>query len=177
MSSDRRAAFTEALKPNFYEWDAVMNETTPVEEWASRLPRATLLVYDPDTVLPIREIPRRSFVDLVRSEDPRRCRSATWPGWRDGPDQSASERLPNGRGRSTRFPPEVTSWATSLCSERCADLILRLSTRRKRGLHIFVADCVAGNQQTAISIIHRDRPPSDPTTSDQTRSVGDGPRR
>ena len=72
MSSDRRAAFTEALKPNFYEWDAVMNETTLIEEWASRLPRATLLVYDPDTVLPIREIaallrrscPERSYKEV-----------------------------------------------------------------------------------------------------------------
>ena len=31
MSLDRRIAFAEALKPNFFEWDAVMNETTPVE--------------------------------------------------------------------------------------------------------------------------------------------------
>ena len=28
MSSERRTAFAEALKPNFFEWDAVMNETT-----------------------------------------------------------------------------------------------------------------------------------------------------
>ena len=33
-----------------------MNETTPVEQWAALLPRATLLVCDPKTVLPIREI-------------------------------------------------------------------------------------------------------------------------
>ena len=56
MSSDRRIAFSEALKPNYFEWDAVMNETTPVEEWAALLPRDTLLVCDPRTVLPIREI-------------------------------------------------------------------------------------------------------------------------
>jgi pimeloyl-ACP methyl ester carboxylesterase len=56
MSSDRRIAFSEALKPNYFEWDAVMNETTPVEEWAALLPRDTLLVSDPRTVLPIREI-------------------------------------------------------------------------------------------------------------------------
>jgi pimeloyl-ACP methyl ester carboxylesterase len=78
MSLDRRATFTEALKPNFYEWDAVMNETTPVEEWASLLPRATCLVYDPDTVLPIREM-RRSFVGLVPSGLTGRCReSVIW---------------------------------------------------------------------------------------------------
>jgi pimeloyl-ACP methyl ester carboxylesterase len=33
-----------------------MNETTSVEQWASLLPRATLLVCDPLTVLPIREL-------------------------------------------------------------------------------------------------------------------------
>ena len=56
MSSERRAAFAEALKPNFHEWDAVMNEATSAEEWAAALPRNTLLACDPDTVLPIREI-------------------------------------------------------------------------------------------------------------------------
>ena len=56
MSFDRRIAFSEALKPNFFEWDGVMNETTPVEQWATLLPGATLLVCDPGTVLPIREI-------------------------------------------------------------------------------------------------------------------------
>ena len=56
MSSERRTAFAEALKPNIFEWDAVMNETTSVEQWASQLPRSTLLVHDPDTALPVREI-------------------------------------------------------------------------------------------------------------------------
>jgi pimeloyl-ACP methyl ester carboxylesterase len=56
MTSERRTAFAKALKPNYFEWDAVMNETTSVEQWASLLPRATLLLFDPLTVLPIREI-------------------------------------------------------------------------------------------------------------------------
>ena len=56
MSAERRNTFVEALKPNYFEWDAVMDETTPVEEWARLLPRSTLLVSDPNTVLPIREI-------------------------------------------------------------------------------------------------------------------------
>ncbi len=56
MPAERRNNFVEALKPNYFEWDAVMNETTPVEQWASLLPRSTLLVSDPNTVLPIREI-------------------------------------------------------------------------------------------------------------------------
>ena len=55
-AAERRNAFAEALKPNYFEWDAVMDETTPVEEWARLLPRSTLLVSDPSTVLPIREI-------------------------------------------------------------------------------------------------------------------------
>ena len=56
MPFDRRMTFSESLKPNFFEWDAVMNEATPAEQWATLLPRATLFVYDPGTVLPIREI-------------------------------------------------------------------------------------------------------------------------
>ena len=44
-------AFSEALKPNFFEWDAVMNETTPVEQWATLLPGATLIVSAPPKAL------------------------------------------------------------------------------------------------------------------------------
>lgn len=56
MPTERRNTFVEALKPNYSEWDAVMDETTPVEQWARLLPRSTLVVSDPHTVLPIREI-------------------------------------------------------------------------------------------------------------------------
>lgn len=56
MPPERREAFAQALKPNFFEWDAVMHEATPLQEWARLLPRSTLVVGDPDTVLPIREI-------------------------------------------------------------------------------------------------------------------------
>ncbi len=56
MSQERRRAFAQALKPNFFEWDAVTDETTPLAEWARLLPRETLVVSDPNTVLPIREI-------------------------------------------------------------------------------------------------------------------------
>jgi pimeloyl-ACP methyl ester carboxylesterase len=58
MPSERRTVFAEALKPNFFEWDAVMNETTSIEQWPILLPRETLLVCDPGTVLPTREIAR-----------------------------------------------------------------------------------------------------------------------
>ncbi len=56
MNTDRRIAFAEALKPNFHEWDAVMDETTSLQEWAKKLPAETLVVYDANTVRPIREI-------------------------------------------------------------------------------------------------------------------------
>jgi pimeloyl-ACP methyl ester carboxylesterase len=56
MPAERRNAFAEALKPNYFEWDSVMDQTTPVEEWARLLPRSTLLISDPNTVFPIREI-------------------------------------------------------------------------------------------------------------------------
>ena len=38
MTAERRAVFADMLKPNFSEWDAVMDETTPVEQWAGLLP-------------------------------------------------------------------------------------------------------------------------------------------
>ncbi|MBS0326634.1 MAG: alpha/beta hydrolase [Proteobacteria bacterium] len=55
MPERRRAAFAESLPPNFYEWDAVMGETTAIENWA-KLGARTLVVSDPSTRLPIREI-------------------------------------------------------------------------------------------------------------------------
>jgi hypothetical protein len=75
---ERRAAFAEALKPNFSEWDAVMNETTSLEQWARLLPRDTLLVCDPGTVLPIREI-ANSCTDHVRGGPTWKClEPVTW---------------------------------------------------------------------------------------------------
>jgi pimeloyl-ACP methyl ester carboxylesterase len=56
MPPDRRLSFSDSLKPNFFEWDAVMDDATPVEEWAAMLPRSTLLVFDPAGVSPVREI-------------------------------------------------------------------------------------------------------------------------
>ena len=56
MPPERRTTFAEMLKPSFSEWDAVMDETTSAEQWASLLPRATVQIHDPETALPIREI-------------------------------------------------------------------------------------------------------------------------
>jgi pimeloyl-ACP methyl ester carboxylesterase len=62
---DRRAAFIEGLKNNFHEWDAIMGVETPIERWAAGLPARTLVVYDANTVQPIREI-----VELMRQATP-----------------------------------------------------------------------------------------------------------
>jgi len=55
MPEKRRAAFVDALPPNFHEWDAVMAEETTVQEWKA-LSARTLVVSDAATRLPIREI-------------------------------------------------------------------------------------------------------------------------
>ena len=73
MPPDRRLSFSDSLKPNFFEWDAVMDDTTPVEEWAAMLPRSTLLVFDPAGVAPTREIAailRRSCPGWTFAETP-----------------------------------------------------------------------------------------------------------
>lgn len=55
MPENRRAAFADALPPNFHEWDAVMDEETTVDEWKTLAAR-TLLMSDGATRLPIRQI-------------------------------------------------------------------------------------------------------------------------
>jgi pimeloyl-ACP methyl ester carboxylesterase len=55
MPETRRAAFTDSLLPNFYEWDAVMEEEATVEAWKALTAR-TMVVSDAATRLPIREI-------------------------------------------------------------------------------------------------------------------------
>ncbi len=48
--------FSHALKPNFYEWDAVMNEQTSLSEWERDLPKGTTVLSAADTVKSIDEI-------------------------------------------------------------------------------------------------------------------------
>jgi pimeloyl-ACP methyl ester carboxylesterase len=55
MTAKRQSAFLEAMPPNFHEWDAVMNETTTIDTWAS-LKANTLVVYATETKRPIRDI-------------------------------------------------------------------------------------------------------------------------
>jgi pimeloyl-ACP methyl ester carboxylesterase len=72
MPEKRRAAFVEALPPNFHEWDAAMDEQTTVEQLQA-LTCPTLVVSDPSTRRPIREIaellegacPRWSFRSIA----------------------------------------------------------------------------------------------------------------
>ncbi len=55
MPEKRRSAFVDSLPPNFYEWDAVMEEQTTIEEVKALRGRA-MVVSDADTRFPIREI-------------------------------------------------------------------------------------------------------------------------
>ncbi|MBY6201453.1 alpha/beta hydrolase [Maritalea mobilis] len=56
MPDDRRSKFAKALQPNFHEWDAVMNEATPLAVWCDALPENTTVISAEDTVRSIREI-------------------------------------------------------------------------------------------------------------------------
>lgn len=56
MPEERRVKFAQALKPNFHEWDAVMNESTTLSQWVSKLPRQTTVISASDTVNSINQI-------------------------------------------------------------------------------------------------------------------------
>ena len=55
MPEKRRAAFVEALPPNFHEWDAVTDEQTTLDQWAA-LRTETLVMTDAAPRAPLREI-------------------------------------------------------------------------------------------------------------------------
>ncbi len=55
MPEKRRSAFATALRPNYYEWDAVMGEETRLGQWKS-IAAKTLVMSDPQTRRTIREI-------------------------------------------------------------------------------------------------------------------------
>ena len=56
MNEERRAAFVEALRPNYFEWDAVMAEPSPLNGWEAALPSRTLVLRSEETMRPMREI-------------------------------------------------------------------------------------------------------------------------
>jgi pimeloyl-ACP methyl ester carboxylesterase len=55
MPERRQVAFSSALAANVYEWQAVMDERTTIDGYAA-VPARTLVVSDPATCRPIREI-------------------------------------------------------------------------------------------------------------------------
>lgn len=61
MPEERRIKFAQALKPNYHEWDAVMNECTTLAQWVSKLPSQTTVISAKDTVNSINQI-----VDLMK---------------------------------------------------------------------------------------------------------------
>ena len=65
MSPERRAAFAEVLPHNLHEWDAVLGDRVPLARWVAEMPARTLVVWDPATVRPIREI-----VELMQAGTP-----------------------------------------------------------------------------------------------------------
>ena len=56
MPEDRRKSFIQGLRQNFHEWDAVMDETTSLEEWRDSLPEQTLVLSARGTPRTISEI-------------------------------------------------------------------------------------------------------------------------
>jgi pimeloyl-ACP methyl ester carboxylesterase len=88
MPNDRRLKFARALRPNFHEWDAVLNETTPLSEWREMLPANTTVISAEDTVRSIREI-----IELME---------AACPDWRFA-------RLVQGGHMSALTRPEIVN--------------------------------------------------------------------
>jgi pimeloyl-ACP methyl ester carboxylesterase len=73
MRPERRAAFAQAMRPNYFEWDAAMNDATTAEQWAALLPKDTLLIADSRSALPIREVTtilRRACPDWIYRDVP-----------------------------------------------------------------------------------------------------------
>jgi len=58
MDMDRQKKFIFALKPNYHEWDPVMNEKTSMKEWKSCLPAKTTVLSCTKTIRSISAIIR-----------------------------------------------------------------------------------------------------------------------
>lgn len=65
MTDDRKLRFIRGLRPNFHEWDAVMDARMTLQEWADALPADTTVLSAADTVRSIDEI-----VDLMKENVP-----------------------------------------------------------------------------------------------------------
>jgi hypothetical protein len=55
MPHDRRLAYIQLLRPNYYEWDCLESDRTTIEEFA-RIPAKAMIAYTPDARRPSREI-------------------------------------------------------------------------------------------------------------------------
>lgn len=56
MSAERQQRAAELMRQNRCEWEALMTDTTALEQWSRRLPPRTLLVSASDTWPPLREL-------------------------------------------------------------------------------------------------------------------------
>ena len=56
MDSERQDKFIAAIKPNYHEWDCVMNESISIEEWKHDLPTNTTVLMSEYTVQSIKGI-------------------------------------------------------------------------------------------------------------------------
>ena len=56
MDELRQTKFVAALKPNYHEWDCVMNENTSINTWEAKLPKNTSLLFSENTVTSILEL-------------------------------------------------------------------------------------------------------------------------
>jgi pimeloyl-ACP methyl ester carboxylesterase len=65
MPIEKRAAFADSMKPNYFEWDALAKETQPLSQWAHSLSSNTLLVNASNTVTSILEV-----IKILRKEFP-----------------------------------------------------------------------------------------------------------
>ena len=58
MDQLRKYKFVNVLKPNFHEWDSVMDETFASEEWNSTLPENSEFILSDNTVKSINALVR-----------------------------------------------------------------------------------------------------------------------
>ena len=56
LSLNQKEKFAQILKPNYHEWDPVLNEKTSISEWRVSLPKQTCLITARDTVRTIKEL-------------------------------------------------------------------------------------------------------------------------
>jgi len=56
LSEKQKIKLVSLIRPNFYEWDAVLSDDTVIEEWYENLPRDTMVLLTQNTRRPIHEI-------------------------------------------------------------------------------------------------------------------------